>query len=123
MSCFCDSPNHGRRQECHRYVSEDCGAGCSECCFESCYSDLFRSLSLWRVFAKIEEPTPLQVDIAPAVVVSWNSQGDKAYQIHSSTDLENWVVVVPSVQGTGERIMHFFIRSDSEIYYRVEERP
>ena len=64
---------------------------------------------------------PLQLDIEPAVAISWDSQADRTYEIHSSTDLESWTVTVDAIQGTGERLTHFFVREDTRIYYRVEE--
>ena len=44
--------------------------------------------TLTPVFAKIEDPQPLQIDIEQAVAVSWDSQSDTIYQIHSSVDME-----------------------------------
>jgi hypothetical protein len=78
--------------------------------------------TLTPVFAEIEEPKPLQVDIETAVAVSWDSQSGKSYRIHASTDMENWEVAVDSIEGTGERLTHCFIREKTEVFYRVEEK-
>ncbi len=79
--------------------------------------------TLTPAFAKkVEEPKPLNVDIVPAVAVTWDSQSNKAYQIHASTDMENWEVVVDNVAGTGERLTHCFIREETEVFYQVEEK-
>ena len=78
-----------------------------------------------RLRAHIEgsfEPNePLTVDIEPAVAIRWESQADKTYEIHSSTDLGNWTVAVEAIEGTGERLTRCFIRQESKIYYRVKE--
>ncbi len=79
--------------------------------------------TLTPIFAAIEVPEPLNIDIAQAVAVSWDSQIDKAYQIHSSMDMETWEIAVDAIRGTGERMTHCFIREETEIFYRVEEMP
>ena len=68
-----------------------------------------------------DQPEPLVADIEPAVAISWDSQAEKVYEIHSITDLDNWTLVIDEIQGTGEKLPQCFIRSDTEIYYRVEE--
>ena len=69
-------------------------------------------------------PSPaLNIDIAPAISISWNSQADTTYLIRSSTDLQTWTVAVDAIVGTGERLTHFFARSDTDTFYRVEETP
>lgn len=68
-----------------------------------------------------EIPEEITADIEPAVAITWDSHAGKTYEIRSSTDLKNWTVEVSALQGTGERLRQFFIRSDSEIYYRVVE--
>ncbi len=78
---------------------------------------------LTPVFAKIETPQPLNINIAQAVVVSWDSQANKLYQIHTSTDMNNWEVAVENIDGTGGRLTQCFIREKTETFYRVEEMP
>ena len=78
--------------------------------------------TLVPIFArKVAEP--ISIDIAPAMAITWNSQEGKTYEILSSTDLENWVVEVEGIEGTGENSTQFFLRTTSEIYYRVAETP
>ena len=79
--------------------------------------------TLTPVFAEIEEPKPLQVDIEHAVAIGWDSQSGKTYQIHASTDMEKWELAVDSIEGTGERLTQCFIREETEVFYRVEEAP
>ena len=59
--------------------------------------------TLTPIFEEIEESQSLQVDIAPAVSVSWDSQSGQIYQIHRSADMESWEVAVDGIEGTGER--------------------
>ena len=76
--------------------------------------------TLTPIFAK-QKAEPISIDIAPAMGISWDSQSGKIYEIQSSTDLENWVVEAEGIEGTGEISTHFFLRTTSEIYYRVAE--
>ncbi len=62
----------------------------------------------------------LNIDIAGAVAVTWNSEADKSYQIHRSSDKETWEVAIDAIQGTGERMMQAFVREETEVFYRVE---
>lgn len=78
--------------------------------------------TLTPIFAEIEEPEPLQIDIEHAVAIGWDSQSGKTYQIHASTDMENWEVSIDNIEGTGERLTYCFIREETETYYRVEEK-
>ena len=80
-------------------------------------------VTLTPVFAKIEEPEPLQIDIEQAVAVSWNSQSDTIYQIHRSSDMETWEVAIDNITGTGERMIQCFLRGETEVFYRVAESP
>ncbi len=80
-------------------------------------------ITLTPEFAQIAEPQPLNIDIAAAVVVSWDSQSDTTYQIHRSMDMENWELAVNNIEGTGERLTHCFIREETEVFYRVEVAP
>ncbi len=79
--------------------------------------------TLTPYFAETEFPQPLNIDIAPAVVVSWDSQSDRVYQIHRSADMNHWEVAIESIEGTGERLMHCFVREETEVFYRVEPLP
>ena len=76
--------------------------------------------TLTPIFAK-KEAEPISIDIAPAMAVSWDSQSGKIYEIQSSTDLENWVIEAEGIEGTSETSTTFFLRTTSEIYYRVAE--
>jgi len=78
--------------------------------------------TLTPIFAQVDvEAEPISIDIAPAMAISWDSQSGKTYEIQSSTDLENWVIEVDAIEGTGEISTYFFLRTTSEIYYRVAE--
>ncbi|MEZ5328110.1 MAG: hypothetical protein R3F19_23960 [Verrucomicrobiales bacterium] len=76
-------------------------------------------LTLTAIFA--ESSPPLNIDISEALAVTWDSEAAKTYQIHRSTDMETWEVAIDAIQGTGERMTHFFIREARESYYRVLE--
>ncbi len=78
--------------------------------------------TLTPVFAEIDVPQPLNIDIASAVAIGWDSQTGKVYQIYASKDLENWDLTEDNIQGTGQRLTHSFIRADTKVFYRVEER-
>ena len=80
-------------------------------------------LTLTPMLVPIEEPKPLNIDIAQAVAISWDSQSDTTYQIHSSVDMETWDLAIDHIAGTGERMMQCFLREDTEEFYRVEEMP
>ena len=79
-------------------------------------------VTLIPIFAMVGEPEPLNIDIAHAVAVSWESQADKSYQIHRSTDMETWEVAIDDIAGTGDRLTQCFIREETEVFYRVEEK-
>ncbi len=64
-------------------------------------------------------PKPLNISIADAVVVTWDSEADRSYQIHRSSDMETWELAIDNIQGTGERMLQPFLREDTEVFYRV----
>ena len=68
-------------------------------------------------------PSPLNIDITTATAISWDSQADTTYAIQSSTDMQTWTMAVDAIEGTGERLTHFFTRSAPATFYRVEETP
>ncbi len=57
---------------------------------------------------------------AMKVTASWDSQADKTYQIHASTDMETWTLALDDIAGNGERLTYCFVRQEREVFYRVE---
>ena len=63
----------------------------------------------------------VEMTIDTAIAVSWQSELNKNYRILTSTDLKNWTVANPSVQGDGTTITRLFPKEAETAFYRVEE--
>lgn len=66
------------------------------------------------------ETPDAKTEVNPAVEFAFFSQVDAKYQIQWTTDLEKWIAVPETIQGTGDRISRLFSTSGArKRFYRV----
>jgi hypothetical protein len=62
-----------------------------------------------------------ELQIAPAVQITFNTEAGKSYQIQTSTDLQNWTAVESPISGTGAKVEKFLVaKNGTASFYRAE---
>lgn len=82
---------------------------------------ILQSLLLATALVLQVKADAVEVVIEKSIALAWQSEIGKSYRIEASEDMQNWIVAVPSVTGSGQDMTRHFPVTSKHQFYRVVE--